>query len=107
MLSKPPTLLSLLFTLLLNFLLCSFLNPKHTQKEKFHGYLNSSSCELLYFIGFDEKWADERVAAIFQALLLERKSTLCAEAALQKRKEKKEEEESFKRTGEGLGEGLL
>lgn len=51
--------------------------------------------------------AVERVAAIFQALLLERKSTLCAEAALQKRKEKKEEEESFKRTGEGLGEGLL
>lgn len=26
--------------------------------------LNSSSYELLYFIGFDEKWADERVAAI-------------------------------------------
>lgn len=106
MLSKPPTLLSLLFTLLLNFLLCSFLNPKHTQKEKFHGYLNSSSCELLYFIGFDEKWADERVAAISSFAFREKEHSVCRSSTAKKEK-KKEEEESFKRTGEGLGEGLL
>lgn len=89
MLSKPPTLLSLLFTLLLNFLLCSFLNPKHTQKEKFHGYLNSSSCELLYFIGFDEKWADERVAAISGFAFREKEHSVCRSSTAKKKRKKK------------------